>query len=605
MAHALPVELLLPILSEGADSNLAKLMSFMLVCRDWRDLIMGEPSLWCHMNSQSTGARQWCLQLARSAEAPLRVRIEESRDKGHHDHKPERFTSIVFREVYISRITELTVLIRNYQFDNEIQFPRWRALADGREWPALRSLRVSDYLSHDENTDMSPLFQLNIRAPVLVNISLYRVSVRSWTALGLGPQTRSVEWVYKGQPNADTVAEFYSILPRLTDLTALGIHSSSKLITVRSLFDAGLIWDKLTTIALTVLDATVQDIEAALRLSPHLACFSLSSKNEITGSYAASYLLGQRGGRRRRLEELSIDHRDSLNSSSPLCNTSVVGLFEDTLDLSTLRTLSLREFAIGRHSPLPSRCTALVNITLFAVAIEPTFIVDLQQCQDLETLSMVVTWDPDWETHTGALSTLDHLTPLPRLRSAELSTHNNIHDFKEPAAAACGSRVAALLGRKASNDLKIHACCFTSTSDIQQLLPQLALHGIHLSIEHGRARSTRSFLDIRLTAFPLNVAFETLSPRYPGRQDMITRSFIIDQTSLANLFEAVRLWVDDLSQVEIVSLHSGIASRHGVPSVVQDAMELLKESRFELCDEKTNRPHISCVRRVLRPSTAG
>jgi len=492
---------------------------------------------------------------------------------------PEAVHTIVFQEAYISRIIELTVLIRGHDMHNEMKIHPWEALVDGREWPALSSLRVVGGDDHH----MTP-FQLNISAPVLVNIRLYRVSARSWKSLGLGSQTRVVEWVHD-KPDDEAAISFYSILPRLAHLTALCTRSTSELVSLDALVRAAPVWDKLTVMELNMLDATIQDIEAVLGLGPHLTRCLLSFQNKITGSYVVSHLSDQRGGRRMKLEELTIDHNIARKLTSPSCHPSIIELVEDALDLSTLRILSLNQLAIGRSSPLPSRCTALVKIHLFAVAVEPTFIVDLEHCQHLETLVMEVIWDFVEETPSSALPAVDHLAPLPRLRSAQLFSYSSsgIYFISETAAAVCGSEAFARLGRNSSKDLTMQACSFTSTTALQQLLPQLALHGVHISVNAGPFSDNRLLLDVHVSGIPANVGVGALSPRQHWEY-MITRSFVLDQASLAGLFEAVKLWMDYPSQVETISIHSGIADR--VPLVVQDAMELLRGSRFESCDDQ-------------------
>jgi len=582
MAQSLPTELLIVILAEAAGPNPAMLMCFALVCRDWHDLIIGEPSLWCHIDSDwSTTVPQWHLQLVRSAQAFLRVRIEESDDRDcEYDYKPELYTSIILREVYISRITDLTVLIRSYPADNEYEFRCWEALADGREWPALRSLRVSDPPDRSIAGFDLPLFQLSIHAPALVNVWLDRVSVRSWASLGLGPQTQVVEWAPgdSEQLNADTVAGLYSILARLANLTTLYIDHRSNLVTISGLIDAVIAWDKLTTIHLGIMDVTIQDIQALFRLTLHLVDFFLLFQNDITGSYTACRLFDQRRGRRNKLEKLEIIHKETY--MSPYCETKLIELVEDALDLSTLRILSLGHLKIRRDNPLLSRCTALVKIYLIDVVLEPNFIVDLKQCQNLEIISINADWDPDWGTSDSALHALSRLTPLPHLRSARLSMPDDC-GFGETAATVYVSQALAQLGRNASNGLSLHVCPFTSTAQIQQLLPHMAVHGIHVSITPGpHFETNRTLLDVCLTGIPASVG---VTAARLG-QNMITRGFVIDRRCLIALFETLLRWVDHPSQLETVSFH--LSSLNRVPLVVQYAMELLKESRFEWCDGK-------------------
>jgi len=581
LARALPAELLLTIIADGADYNPARLMTFALVCRQWHNLIIGEASLWSHLSSYfSVTARQWCLQLSRASTAPLHVTIEDANAYAAR-FAPERLTPVIFQDAYIPHITVLNVVIRTTALKSELQFSYWKALADGRHWPTLKSLRVAEcyFTNVDDDT---PMFQVNICAPQLEEISLYRASAHSWKSLGLGPRTRVVEWDTARQPAAVAIADFYNILPQMENLEGLGISSNSKDITLRALIHAGLAWEKLVWIKLGLVDADFADIEAVLWSSPHLTQFHLIVENKVV-DIPAEYHHSRQRPSHNSLEVFHIEHNVDLAFDAPAIETSFVELLTAVFDLSYLRELDLVQCRVPRGSPLPSRCMSLVDLNLSIAAFDPTFMADLQQCKNLERILMNIMWDYDSTSQVGSASAwplLGHFTPLPRLRSLELFTSGASIEIRDTFAAEYVSNAAAQLACNAREEVDLRARAFTSTAEILLMLPQTPLRRVHISVTTGTPRAEQAMLDILVQGMWADIEAKGSTPE--SWQDQTIRRFLVYPTALSAVFDAAKLWLEDGSDMEMISLHEGVAD--DFPEVVRGASEQFGGSKFKVCD---------------------
>jgi len=581
--RALPAELLQFIFSEAVSSDLAQLMSFASVCRQWYDFIVGEPSLWCYVDAYYCTIPQLYLQLARTAKAPLRVQINNSYAGKNNSHRPELFMPIIFHDAYITRITSLMVHVNYSGNTYGPQFSHWEALADGRDWPALKELHIAVY-----NTIGVPTpFQLNIRAPLIEEISLHQVSVRNWKYLGVGLATRVVEFNVGGLLARDSFADLYDTLPLLVNLTKLNLGP----VTLHAVTRVARALGKIAHIDLTSVEATVQEIETIIKLYPHLSHLGLRVGDEITGSHAAALPFDQRGARRNKLKELSIRHIRYNRSSRTSIDETILELIEDIIDLSSLQKLSLTQVVIRQGSPLPSRCTMLVYLFLGAVALSPAFFVDLLLCQKLEVLLIEAMWDPD-ALPGDVPSALDKLAPLPRLHIASLSSCGVDRDLGGSSAAAYGHTAFIRLTRKASQAITTTAHILNSVADIQLLLPQIPAGSAQISLmpRPNRGFSGSTLVEIRLEYSQTNIMHrQAISPAA-----MMSREFVTRQESLPALFDAVKLWLGFASRLILVSLHKGLADQDAVAVALRYAMERFNDSEFKVCHIASSCSH-KCI----------
>jgi len=583
--RTLPTELLQLIFSEAASSDLTQLMSFASVCREWHDCIAGEPSFWCYVDAYYCTAPQLHLQLARTAKAPLRVRIDNSYADKNNSDRPELFMPIIFHDAYIMRITSLMVHVNYSGYTYEPQFSHWEALADGRDWPALKELRVAVY-----NTIGVPTpFQLNIRAPLIAEIWLHQISVRDWKYLGVGLATRVVEFNDGGALAPDSFADLYDTLPLLLNLTKLNLSSTLGPVTLHAVTRAARALDKITYIYLSLVKATVQEIEAVIQLNPHLSQLELRVQDEITGPRVATRPSDQRGARRNKLKELSISHNMYDHSSRSSARETIAGLIEDIVDLSSLQKLSLTRVVIRQGSPLPSRCTMLAYLLLGAVTLSPAFFMDLQLCQNLEILLIEAMWDPD-ALAGDAPSALDNLTPLPRLYIASLSSCSVDRDIGGSSAAAYGNTAFIRLARNASQAVTATADILNSVADIQLLLPQMPAGSAQISLipRPNWGISGPTLVDIRLEYSQTNIMDCQAVP--PAA--MMSREFVTRQESLPALFDAVNLWLDSASRLKSVNLHKGIADQVAV--ALRFARESFEDCEFRACHSSSRCSH-KCI----------
>ncbi|KZV89214.1 hypothetical protein EXIGLDRAFT_695763 [Exidia glandulosa HHB12029] len=202
-APTVPLQLLAPILEWIREPGL--LIDLSLVCREWKDIILGTPSLWAHVDiNYKTTLAQLQFQLQHSKSAKLSVDIF----RPHSPYAEPQCLPTVLKEFW--RIERLSLI---YDF-MPVESAFVETIGSGLTWPCLRILVVS-------NSTMDGMHdaQLDIVAPQLAQVHLHgRAYIRDWNILELGVPLKRIK--LDKHASACTTGLFVALLkcPNLEEL---------------------------------------------------------------------------------------------------------------------------------------------------------------------------------------------------------------------------------------------------------------------------------------------------------------------------------------------------------------------------------------------------
>ncbi|KZV95862.1 hypothetical protein EXIGLDRAFT_734351 [Exidia glandulosa HHB12029] len=217
-----PIELLVDIFSRHKEPP--ALMSLALVCRQWKEIVYNDHSLWTTINvTPRTTLGQVRTQLARSGNRHLDVEVSFVPSMEYADF--EDVLAAVFVET--SRIETLEIgTLHTFGDDDDDELGDescWpaaveRALCTGVAWPQLRVLDLEGEMVFGDT------LEIDIFAPTLVRLRLDCVSVREWAQLLRGTQLRDLDL---GKAISGDMFELMMVLPNLTNLRRLGLNDNT------------------------------------------------------------------------------------------------------------------------------------------------------------------------------------------------------------------------------------------------------------------------------------------------------------------------------------------------------------------------------------------
>lgn len=180
-----------------------RLIDLSLVCREWKDIILGTPFIWAHIDiNHRTTLAQLKFQLQHSKSAKLSVHIF----RPHSPFAEPQCLPAVLKEFW--RIEHLSLI---YDF---MESAFVETIGSGLTWPCLRTLGVSNSTMDDMHDA-----QLDIVAPQLAQVHLRgRACIRDWNILELGVSLKRIK--LDKHASARTTGLFVALLkcPNLEEL---------------------------------------------------------------------------------------------------------------------------------------------------------------------------------------------------------------------------------------------------------------------------------------------------------------------------------------------------------------------------------------------------
>ncbi|KZV95861.1 hypothetical protein EXIGLDRAFT_734350 [Exidia glandulosa HHB12029] len=209
-----PVELLVDIFSR--DKKPPALESLALVCRQWKELVYNEHSLWTTVHvTPHTTLGQVRTQLARSGDRHLDVELSFVPTTEYGDF--EDVLAAVFVERSRIETLEIRALGECDDDDAELCWPAAVevALCTGVAWPQLRVLDLDGEYVSDHT------LEIDLFTPTLVQLQLSFVSVREWAQLLRATQLCDL---YLNKATSGDMYELMMVLPNCTNLRRLELN---------------------------------------------------------------------------------------------------------------------------------------------------------------------------------------------------------------------------------------------------------------------------------------------------------------------------------------------------------------------------------------------
>ena len=356
---SLPPEIFIAILHQVTRLP-AELMSLAIVCRSWRDVVLGTGELWNYILINAyKNEEQLHRQLELSGEALLLINLTYD--------APFALLHIVLewngpRPIY-ERVSSLEIHASSFELDDDC-VPK--SLSEGHTWPQLKKLKL---ISLHQN-----LSRVHLRAPHLEFLQFWRVNLHDWNHLGLGSVLYDVI-ISDTEPGEDVTA-FLRAVAHCSNLRQLAWDTIQQNLTAPFMLTDRPLWPKLAEIDLRFEYAALPDVIAILVNTPHLNKLRLTLKGMAESVQTALSHTSFTPGL-RELEvifDAEVDGRGEYWRRLALMQ-SVVDLF----DPAGLVRIHFRNVPVPQCG-LPALCSQLQSVQLVSVAIPLDFMESLDRC---------------------------------------------------------------------------------------------------------------------------------------------------------------------------------------------------------------------------------
>jgi len=339
-----------------------ELIQLALVCRSWRDIVLGTSELWNRITipweSRESRIRR---QLELSGEALLVLDLTRDSTIGSLTRLILGWNS---PRLITERVSSLKITVRG-EADVE-GGPAWQLLCEGHSWPQLKNLEL---YWHSHSSELRP----HLRAPNLETLHLQSTQLRDWDYIGLGPAFYDLKWM--GFPG-DDVAPFFRAATRCPNLRRLIFQTDIANLKLSEMLMETPLWPKLTEIDFQGRRTTTADILAILVNAPHLTLLRLQFDTPAQSNRLISY----RAGFARGLRELHIGFTEEPDGwSKNLLRLTFLQSIVDLYDLASLEKVTLGGLPI-MQCRIPAFCPQLQEIQLCDVTVPHDFMESLGQC---------------------------------------------------------------------------------------------------------------------------------------------------------------------------------------------------------------------------------
>ena len=364
----IPPEILVSAIGEVTHEPV-ELMQLALVCRTWRDVVLGTSELWSHVTVTSeTNKVQLLSQLRLSGQALLALIIEcdLSRDlaeliSGWDSPRPivERVSSLQVHYLYTDQDEQIDAISVLQQF------------FEGHTWLKLKKLVLG--------SGQQTLVQL--RAPNLETVDLNQVELRRWSHIGLGSSLRDVRWA--AFESYGEVTPILSAVAHCRNLRRLELNTSRGPLVLPELPKDAPLWLGLVGIDLRCMEAGLADILTLFFHAPHLTMLRLVCDIEAQPFRQLLPILRSSSSLRKLSITLFADS-DNRSDVQMLGLALLQGVF-DIHDLSALIKIKLINFIIPQCW-IPALGPQLQEVVLTVVVLPYDFIERLNECISLHRI---------------------------------------------------------------------------------------------------------------------------------------------------------------------------------------------------------------------------
>ena len=268
----LPLETLVAIFQEVTHDPTG-LMQLALVCRNWREIVLGTSELWAHINidfKSTLTESQLTKQLDLSLKASLMLDLGWDAPGALSKHVLEWNSPSPIRE----RVSSLRVRVGakdddedsvGVSTDEDDNDSGCQSLFEGHNWPRLKKLVV-------DLPKGSP--RMHLRAQNLERLDL-STDFRDWNYVGLGSALRDVRWFTDPEPSSETVADFFHVISNCINLRHLGMGAGELNLPIPFMVKDAYIWPNLSQLFMQFSEAAFADVLAIIVNAPRLTILCL------------------------------------------------------------------------------------------------------------------------------------------------------------------------------------------------------------------------------------------------------------------------------------------------------------------------------------------
>jgi len=367
----IPPEILVSAISEMKNEPI-ELMQLALVCRSWRDVVLGTGELWSHITvTSNTTKTQLLRQIKLSGQTLLALKFECNLPEdlaefisGRNSSRPivERVSSLQVHLPYIDETRQIDAI------------SVWQSFFEEHGWPQLKKLLLRS--KHRR-------LRVQLRAPNLKMVDLDQAELRKWSQVGLGSALCEVRWVSYG--SYGDVAAILSAIAHCPNLRRLELDADTGSFVLPALPTDVLLWPKLTEIDLMCVGAGLADILTMLFHAPHLAMLRLVCDIKPQSNRHILPIFRPLSHFRKLSIELFADS-DNRSDVQMLGLALLQGVF-DLHDPSALDKIKLDNFVFPQCG-IPAFCPQLQEVDLTNVVLPHGFTEGLNECPMLHRLAI-------------------------------------------------------------------------------------------------------------------------------------------------------------------------------------------------------------------------